>query len=67
MSDITLAITGMTCAHCVRAVTQALAQVPGVIKAEVSLEPGLAVIHGEADVGDLINAVAREGYLAVPS
>ncbi len=64
MSDMTLKITGMTCAHCVRAVTQALAQVPGVAKAQVSLESGLAVISGTADGDDLMLAVTSEGYAA---
>ncbi|MHB9021761.1 MAG: CopZ family metallochaperone [Halothiobacillus sp.] len=64
MSELKLTITGMTCAHCVRAVTQALEGVPGVIKAEVSLQPGAAVIHGEADLQALITAVTKEGYHA---
>lgn len=64
MTDVTLKITGMTCGHCVRATTKALEAVPGVKSAEVTLEPGGAVVHGEADVAALIAAVEEEGYEA---
>ncbi|OBS08543.1 CopZ family metallochaperone [Acidihalobacter prosperus] len=64
MNDITLKITGMTCGHCVRAAAQALEAVPGVTKAEVTLEPGQAVVHGDAPLEALIAAVAEEGYSA---
>lgn len=64
MSEIKLAITGMTCGHCVRATTKALEGVPGVEKAEVTLSPGAAVIHGDAEPAALIAAVREEGYEA---
>ncbi|AOV17766.1 heavy metal-binding protein [Acidihalobacter aeolianus] len=64
MNDIKLKITGMTCNHCVRAATQALESVPGVTKAEVTLEPGEALVHGEAPLDALIATVAEEGYTA---
>lgn len=64
MSEINLKITGMTCEHCVRAATKALEHVPGVEKAEVTLTPGGAVVHGTADPSELIAAVKEEGYEA---
>lgn len=64
MSEIKLKITGMTCGHCVAAATKALESVPGVEKAEVTLKPGGAVVHGDAQVEALIAAVAEEGYEA---
>lgn len=64
MSDIKLKITGMTCGHCVAAATKALESVAGVEKAEVTLNPGSAVVHGTAPVEALIAAVAEEGYEA---
>ncbi|MBU2839031.1 heavy metal-binding protein [Acidithiobacillus thiooxidans] len=64
MSDIHLKITGMTCEHCVRAVAKALEGVPGVEKADVTLEPGEAVVHGKADTTALTAAVKEEGYVA---
>ncbi|APZ42693.1 CopZ family metallochaperone [Acidihalobacter ferrooxydans] len=62
MSTINLKITGMTCEHCVRAATKALEGVSGVDKAEVTLTPGSAVVHGAADPQQLIAAVKEEGY-----
>ena len=62
MNPIKLSITGMSCAHCVNAVTKALQGVAGVEKAEVSLEPAQALVWGEPDAGALIAAVAAEGY-----
>lgn len=64
MSDVTLKITGMTCGHCVKAATKALQDVPGVDSAEVTLEPGSAVVHGNADISALIAAIKEEGYEA---
>lgn len=61
----TLAIEGMTCQHCVKAVIEELAKVPGVTKVvEVSLENKNAVIEGQADNAALIAAVAEAGYEA---
>ena len=64
MSEIKLKITGMTCEHCVRATTRALEGVPGVESAEVTLDPGGAVVHGKSDSAALIAAVKDEGYEA---
>lgn len=62
---IELKISGMTCGHCVKAVTEALAEVPGVEHVvEVSLERGVARVEGDADSGKLIAAVEEEGYEA---
>lgn len=59
-----LKITGMTCGHCVRAVTGALKGVKGVTAAEVDLKGGAAVVEGAADPAALVAAVAEEGYQA---
>lgn len=64
MSQITLNITGMACEHCVRAVARVLKDVRGITDAEVTLQPGQAVVHGEADPAELISAVSSEGYAA---
>jgi len=59
-----LTVGGMTCDHCVRAVTQALSSVPGVQEASVDLSSGLARVRGEADPQALLDAVKEEGYTA---
>jgi copper chaperone len=59
-----LKVEGMTCDHCVMAVKKALSRVPGVERAEVSLERGEALVEGNADPKALIQAVEAEGYRA---
>ncbi|WP_322818342.1 heavy-metal-associated domain-containing protein [Tepidiforma sp.] len=62
---IELSIDGMTCDHCVNAVTSALKSVPGVADATVSLAGKFARITGEGlDAKKLIEAVREEGYEA---
>lgn len=58
----TISISGMTCAHCVRAVFTSLAGVPGIDRADVSL--GQAVIEHDGTVTlDLIrDAIELAGY-----
>ncbi len=57
-----LNISGMTCAHCVRAVESALREVPGVVAAQVDLSRGAARVQGQIKVSDLLAAVRAEGY-----
>ena len=45
MPEVTLAVTGMSCGHCAKAVTDALQSVPGVIRVDVSLEEGTATME----------------------
>ena len=57
----------MTCDHCVRAVVNALSDVPGVTKAEVKLKKlwqkeSTAICEGEADESALWAAVEEAGY-----
>src|SRR5687768_7222463 len=64
-SELTLPITGMTCASCVRRVEKALAKVPGVAEASVNLATEKAKVAfdpAQASVGDLKAAVERAGY-----
>ena len=67
MAKTTLRVGGMTCEHCVRAVTKALESQEGVSRAEVDLEAGRAVVEydaGRIAPGVLENAVMDEGYTA---
>ena len=62
---IQLQVTGMSCQHCVKAVSDALAAVAGVSAVEsVDLESGVAVIQGSPSIDDLIAAVKQAGYAA---
>ncbi|GAA5533528.1 CopZ family metallochaperone [Deinococcus aluminii] len=62
MSQIELNITGMTCGHCQAGVTKALKSVPGVTDAQVDLNTGKAVVQGNAEPQQLVEAVVEEGY-----
>lgn len=64
MAQVALRITGMTCGHCVAAVTKALQSVAGVESVEVNLEKGQGLIKGHAETAQLIKAVEKEGYEA---
>lgn len=60
-----LSIQGMSCQHCVNAVTQALSAVEGVEHVvSVDLNAGTAQIKGDADTQALIAAVEEDGYTA---
>lgn len=61
---IQLTITGMNCGHCVASVEKALNSVTGVEQVEVTLEPGTAVIRGNAETDALIAAVSDAGFEA---
>ncbi|HEY5475733.1 MAG TPA: copper ion binding protein [Tepidiformaceae bacterium] len=62
-TTLELSITGMTCDHCVHAVTTAVQDVEGVKTAKVSLEEKSAVVEGDAlDAAKIIAAIEEEGY-----
>lgn len=60
----TLEVTGMHCPKCVAKVKDALEAVDGVVKAEVVLEPGSAVVTGAAAPEALVAAVEGAGFSA---
>lgn len=65
--QIELDVQGMTCGNCVRHVTQALRELPGVDAVDVQLSAGKArVQHDPARVSaeQLIAAVEEAGYEA---
>lgn len=68
LETLTLNVTGMTCGNCVKHATSALQGVAGVQKAEVTLDPGRAVVtHEGADTGAMLAALAEEGYTGQPA
>jgi copper chaperone len=67
MAMTTLKVSGMTCQHCVRAVTQALETRDGVSSADVDLNAGRArVSYDDSRVtpAQLAGAIIEEGYEA---
>ncbi len=61
-----LAITGATCAACVRTIENALRHTPGVTRAQMNFADRTATVSGTADTQSLIDAVERAGYGASP-
>ena len=57
-------VTGMTCEHCVRSVTQELQEIAGVIVVEVDLATGAVRVVSDRPVSDagVRAAVEEAGY-----
>jgi copper chaperone len=67
MATATLKIEGMTCQHCVKAVTGALEGQAGVRRAAVDLAGGRATVEydeGQVSPEQLAGVVSDEGYAA---
>lgn len=60
----TIAIEGMTCGHCIKAVTQALAGVPGVHVRSVALGTAEIAAPDGLTVAAAVNALSDAGYTA---
>ena len=61
-TNLTLPITGMTCASCAGRVERALARLPGVVTAQVNLASEHAEITGTAPATVLAAAIRGAGY-----
>jgi copper chaperone CopZ len=57
-------VNGMTCRHCVRAVSEELARLPGVMDVAVDLDGGRATVTSAAPLpaGAVAVAVEQAGY-----
>ena len=65
MKQLELEVAGMSCGHCVNAVREALAAVPGVIVEGVNIgTASVSFDETKATVGDLVDAVSEAGYEA---
>ena len=65
MTQLKLEVAGMSCGHCVHAVREALAAVPGVKVEDVHI--GAATVNFDetkVSIGDLVDAVSEAGYEA---
>jgi copper chaperone len=60
----TYTVTGMTCSHCVAAVTEELEKLPGVTDVDVTLESGRVEVTSDAPLEDsaVEAAVDEAGY-----
>jgi len=66
MTQTQLTVSGMTCDHCVRHVTDAISKVTGVQSVNVKLTEGIAVIESDVslDLQSVKDAVVAAGYSA---
>ncbi|HEX8989322.1 MAG TPA: cation transporter [Rhodocyclaceae bacterium] len=67
METIVLKVSGMSCGGCVKSVTNVLQELPGVAKAEVSLEKGEARVEfepGKVTRDTMAQAIADAGFEA---
>lgn len=62
--EMTFAIDGMSCLHCVRRVTTALGKVPGVHVGEVAVGRARVEVPDDASAGAVVAALERAGYPA---
>jgi copper chaperone len=69
MATETFAVHGMTCGHCVQAVTDELTKLPGVSGVEVDLSTGLVSVASDQrlDRAAVADAVDEAGYELAPS
>ncbi len=67
MSTTTWTVQGMTCGHCVTAVTEEVSAIPGVSDVAVELATGLVTVTAETDPStDAVAAAVDEaGYTLV--
>jgi copper chaperone len=64
VSTATYAVVGMTCGHCVNAVTEEVSRLPGVTGVDVDLASGGVTVTSEAPVDEsaVRAAVEEAGY-----
>lgn len=64
----TFQVSGMTCGHCQRAVTEEISQIPGVEAVTVDLATGDVTVSASQpiDRADVAAAVDEAGYALVP-
>ncbi|MDR0838021.1 MAG: cation transporter [Oscillospiraceae bacterium] len=65
MEKLTIGVGGMSCSHCVKAVTDAISALPGTANVAVSLDDNAATFEYDAGlvtVDAIKAAIVEEGY-----
>jgi copper chaperone CopZ len=60
--SLLLDVHGMTCAHCVSAITAAVSPLPGVTGVDVTLSAGTVRVDGTPDAQSVTAAIEDAGY-----
>jgi copper ion binding protein len=60
----TITVTGMTCSHCVAAVTEEVSKLEAVVAVTVDLDSGTVTVEsdGPIDPAELVAAIGEAGY-----
>ncbi len=61
-NTLQLIVKGMSCGHCVRAVTNALAALDPQAQVQIDLPTGRVVVHTQASTEAVVTAITEEGY-----
>lgn len=64
MAVVELTVEGMTCGHCVKAVTEAINALDPTAKVDISLASGALRAETSLSAAQVAGAVASEGYSA---
>ena len=65
MEKVTLKVEGMSCEHCVKAVTDAISGIGGTANVEVDLKSKIATFSydpAKTGIGAIKSAIAEEGF-----
>ncbi|HSX70245.1 MAG TPA: cation transporter [Pseudomonas sp.] len=62
-----LRVSGMSCGHCVRAITQAVQAGDPAAQVQVDLGAGEVRVASRLDLDQLLAAIREEGYAAEPA
>ncbi|MGI8308821.1 heavy-metal-associated domain-containing protein [Saccharopolyspora sp. ASAGF58] len=64
MSSQTFVVSGMTCGHCAKSVTEELSELPGVSGVQVSVESGQVSVTSEQELtrDAVAAAITEAGY-----
>ncbi|CAN7563051.1 heavy-metal-associated domain-containing protein [Mycobacterium frederiksbergense] len=65
--SIVLEVQGMSCGHCVSAITAAVTPLAGVTSVDVDLSGGTVTVDGTADAGAVTAAIEDSGYDVSPA
>ncbi|MEN9769940.1 MAG: hypothetical protein RLZZ180_1570 [Pseudomonadota bacterium] len=62
-----LTVSGMSCGHCERAITQALLQIDPQAKVQIDRQRSSVQVDSEQPRDKLAQAIAEEGYQVAPA
>lgn len=62
MSQLTLSVPGISCGHCVSAITGEVTGVAGVASVDVDLDTKVVTVEGDAARDAVVAAIEEAGY-----